>query len=163
MVRTLATLEQSLDVSLLTRTTRRIALTGEGRRYLEHCRRILIEVDEAESQLSEQRADAAGHLLVTATVLFGQLHVVSGLSSFLQEYSQARVDLLLLDRVVDLVDEGVDVAVRIARLEDSSLMARRVGQVRRVLCASPEFVAKAGCPQVWSTPIPVRCPIGCAV
>jgi DNA-binding transcriptional LysR family regulator len=146
VVRTLSNLEQSLGARLLTRTTRRIALTEEGRRYLEHCRRILAHVDEAEAELTDQRSEAAGHLTVTAPVLFGQMHVVPGISSFLAHHSQARVDMLLLDRVVDLIDEGVDLAVRIAHLTDSSMIARRVGHIRRVLCASPDYLAQAGIP-----------------
>ena len=147
VVRTLSNLEQSLGARLLTRTTRRIALTEEGRRYLEHCRRILAHVDEAEAELTDQRNDVAGHLTVTAPVLFGQMHVVPGISSFLARHAQARVDMLLLDRVVNLIDEGVDLAVRIAHLADSSMVARRVGHIRRVLCASPQYVAQAGRPE----------------
>lgn len=146
VVRTLADLEKLLAARLLTRTTRHIALTEEGRRYLEHCRRILAQVDEAEGELSERHGEAAGQLTVTAPVLFGQLHVVPAVSSFLLRHHQARVDMLLLDRVVNLVDEGVDLAVRIAHLGDSSMIARRVGHIRRVLCASPQYLEQAGAP-----------------
>lgn len=146
VVRTLADLEKSLDARLLTRTTRSLALTEEGRAYLEHCRRILAQVDEAEAELSDRQGEAAGHLTVTAPVLFGQMHVVPGVSSFLLRYRLARVELLLLDRLVNLVDEGVDLAVRIAHLGDSSMIARQVGHIRRVLCASPDYLAQAGIP-----------------
>ena len=146
VVRTLATLESALNARLLARTTRRIALTEEGRGYLDHCRRILAEVDEAEAELNEQSSEAAGQLTITAPVLFGQMHVVPGISSFLLRYPQAHVDMLLLDRVVNLVDEGIDLAVRIAPLADSSMIARTVGHIRRVLCASPDYLALAGQP-----------------
>ena len=146
VVRTLSTLESALNTRLLARTTRRIALTEEGRGYLEHCRRIVAQVDEAEAGLSEQGGEAAGQLTITAPVLFGQMHVVPGVSSFLLRYPQAHVDMLLLDRVVNLVDEGIDLAVRIAHLADSSMIARPVGHIRSVLCASPHYLARAGQP-----------------
>lgn len=146
VVRTLAALEEHLQVRLLTRTTRRIALTDEGRSYLERCRQILAQVADAEAEVVDD-GEPAGHLTVTAPVMFGQLHVVPGIASFLERHPRVHVELLLLDQVVNLVDDAVDVAVRIARLEDSGLVARRVGQVRRVLCASPAYLARAGRPR----------------
>jgi DNA-binding transcriptional LysR family regulator len=145
VVRTLSVLEAHLDTRLLNRTTRRIALTDEGRRYLARCRRILADVQDAESELADGN-EPAGQVTVTAPVLFGQMHVVPGIAGFLARHLRARVDLLLLDKVISLVDEGVDLAVRIAHLEDSSLVARRVGHIRRVLCASPAYLERAGYP-----------------
>lgn len=145
VVRTLAALEAHLQARLLSRTTRRMALTDEGRRYLERCHQILAQVADAEAEVVDD-GEAAGQLTVTAPVLFGQLHVVPGVAAFLERHPRVAVDLLLLDQVVDLVEEGVDIAVRIARLEDSSLVARRVGQVRRVICASPRYLERAGRP-----------------
>lgn len=147
VVRTLAALEKHLDTHLLARTTRRIALTDEGRRYLEHARRILAAVQDAEAELSSVRTEPSGQLSLTAPVMFGQMHVVTGVARFMTRYPDARVELLLLDRVVNLVDEGIDVAVRIAHLEASGLVARRVGQIRRVMCASPDYLARAGRPR----------------
>jgi len=146
VVRTLAALEEALGARLLARTTRRIALTEEGRRYLERCRRVLAEVHEAEAELVAGRSEPVGAVSITAPALFGQLHVVPGVAGYLERHRRARVELLLLDRVVNLVEEGVDVAVRIAHLEDSTLIARRAGQIRQVLCASPRYLARAGRP-----------------
>ena len=145
VVRTLSTLESALDTRLLTRTTRRIALTEEGRRYLQRCRHILAQVNDAQAELLDGD-EPAGHVTVTAPVLFGQMHVAPGIAAFLQRHARARVDLLLADQLVSLVDEGVDLAVRIAHLEDSGLVARRVGHIRRVLCASPAYLQRAGRP-----------------
>lgn len=146
MVRTLASLERSLGVVLLRRTTRRMSLTDEGRVYLERCRRILADVSEVEELVGAGGGDPRGPLLVTAPVLFGQMHVAPAAVEFARRHPAVRVELLLLDRVVDLVDEAIDVAVRIARLADSSLIAVPVGQVRRVLCASPELLRTSGEP-----------------
>jgi DNA-binding transcriptional LysR family regulator len=140
MVRTLAALEAQLGVRLLNRTTRRITLTDEGRHYLERCRRILADVEEAESELVEQQSEPAGRLCITAPVMFGKLHVAPLVTRFMKRFGRVHVELLLLDRVVNLVDEGVDVAIRLGHLGDSSMIARSVGQIRQVLCASPGFI-----------------------
>jgi DNA-binding transcriptional LysR family regulator len=146
VVRSLATLEEALGVRLLRRTTRRMSLTEEGRSYLDRCRRILSDVEEAEQALSSQQAEPRGELRVTAPVLFGQLHVVPAVTSFLQRYDKVKVDLLLLDRVVNMVEEGIDVGVRIAPLADSSMIATRIGEVRQVVCASPRLLRRVGVP-----------------
>lgn len=151
VVRTLAMLENSLHVRLLNRTTRRISLTDEGQTYLQHCRKILADVEDAEQSLSARRIDPAGALRVTAPVLFGQMHVAPLISEFLEHYGQIQVELLLLDRVVNLVEEGVDAGIRIAHLEDSSMIAARVGAMRRVVCASPGLLKKTGTPEHPST------------
>ena len=146
VVRTLASLERFLGTVLLRRTTRRMSLTEEGRIYLERCRRILADVEEAGELVGSRRGQPRGPLRVTAPVLFGQMHVAPSVVEFLRRYPSVQVDLLLLDRVVDLVDEGIDAAVRIARLADSSLIAIPVGQVRRVVCASPALLRAVGEP-----------------
>jgi DNA-binding transcriptional LysR family regulator len=147
VVRALAALEAKLDVRLLNRTTRRIALTDEGREYYERCRRVLAEVDEAEAALSARRAAPKGRLRVTAPVMLGRLHVAPVANEFLARHAALQLELVLLDRVVDLLEEGVDVAVRIGRLPDSSLVAVPVGHTRRVLCASPAYLKRAGAPK----------------
>ena len=146
MVRTLAALEAHLGVRLLHRTTRRMSLTPEGRDYLERCRRILADVDEAERTVMQDEGEPRGELRITAPVQFGQLHIAPALSGFLQRYQQVNVDLVLLDRNVDLVEEGFDLALRIGHLADSTMIAVRLGEVRRVFCASPELLLETGVP-----------------
>jgi len=146
VVRTLAALEAALDVRLLNRTTRRIALTDEGREYHARCQRVLAEVDDAEAALSARRAVPKGRLRVTAPVMFGRLHVAPVVTEFIGKHPAVQVELILLDRVVDLVEEGIDVGVRIGRLPDSSLIALPIGQTRRVVCASPAYLKRAGTP-----------------
>ncbi len=147
VVRSLAVLEESLGVRLLQRTTRRMALTEEGRIYLERCRRILADVAEAEEAISEQQAEPRGELRVTAPVRFGELHVAPAVVGFLEAHSKVKVELLLLDRVVDLIQEGIDIAIRIASPADSTLVVTRVGEVRQVVCASPELLDRVGEPR----------------
>jgi DNA-binding transcriptional LysR family regulator len=147
VVRTLAALEAALGVRLLNRTTRRMALTDEGREYCERCRRVLAEVDEAEAALSARRAAPGGRLRLTSPVTFGRLHVAPVATEFIVRHPAVHLDMLLLDRVVDLVEEGIDAGVRIGRLPDSSLVAIPVGHTRRVVCASPAYLKRAGIPQ----------------
>jgi DNA-binding transcriptional LysR family regulator len=144
MVRTLATLEEELGIRLLIRTTRKMALTEEGRVYLDRCRRILADVEEAAHAIASSDAEPHGEIRVTAPVLFGQRHVAPAITRFVRRYARVDVDLLLLDRVVNLVEEGLDVGIRIGRLQDSSMIAVPVGHVRRVVVASPDFLAKSG-------------------
>ena len=146
VVRTLAALEADLGVRLLNRTTRRIALTAEGQQYLERCRRILADMEDAEQALRGTAQDPSGLLRVTAPVLFGQLHVGPVVEAFLARHRRTQVELILLDRVVSLVEEGIDLAVRIGPLSDSSMVAVPVGQIRRVAVASPALLAAAGTP-----------------
>jgi DNA-binding transcriptional LysR family regulator len=145
--RGLAELERGLGVRLFTRTTRSLALTDEGETYRQHCLRMLADIDEAESALAQIRATPMGRVTVSAPLLFGRLHVAPLLPAFLARYPDVSVDLLLVDRVVNLIDEGIDVAVRIAPLADSTLIARRLGQVRRVVCASPAYLKHYGTPR----------------
>ena len=146
-VRLLAALEQELGVRLLNRTTRRLSLTEDGRQYLERARRILADLDEADRTVGQGRAEPAGSLGITAPVLFGEYHVAPAVTRFLQRYPRVQVRLVLLDRVVNLVEEGLDVGIRIGHLQDSTLVALRVGSIRRVLLASPELLARCGVPE----------------
>ena len=147
VTRAISALEERLGVKLLLRTTRSVRLTEAGRRYLDDTRNILASIAEANEAAAGVNAAPKGNLSVTASVLFGKAFVMPCIVRFLKQYPEVEVSALFLDRVVNLVDEGVDVAVRIGHLPDSSLKALRVGQVRRVLCASPEYLARQGVPQ----------------
>jgi DNA-binding transcriptional LysR family regulator len=147
VVRSLAALEAHLGVRLFNRTTRRVALTDEGRRYLDYARQILATLAEAERAISSDLSAPAGLLRVTAPVLFGQLHVAPAVTRFLHKHRAVQVELELLDRVVNLIDENFDVGIRIGVLDDSSLVARAVGSVRRVVVASPAFLRRHGTPR----------------
>ena len=146
-VRTLAALEQRLHVRLLNRTTRRISLTEEGKVFLERCRNILAEVDEAEATATARQAEPSGTLTVTAPVLFGQMHVAPAVTRFVKTYDQVRCKLLLEDRMVNLLEKNIDVAIRIGHLADSSLVAQQVTMIRRVVVASPEYLRRHGLPK----------------
>lgn len=147
VVRILASLEESLQVRLFNRTTRRIALTEEGRLYLEQCRKILADVREAERALGRHQSEPSGMITVTAPVRFGEMHVAPAVAGFLERYPRTQVNMLLLDRVVDLLEEGIDIAVRIAHLVDSSLIARPLGSIRQVVCATPALLERLGEPK----------------
>ncbi len=140
MVRVLAALEEELGARLLARTTRRMSLTEEGRVYLDRCERILADVEEAERAVVARDAVPQGEIRVTAPVLFGQRHVAPLVATFLEAHSRVRVELLLLDRVVNLVEEGLDLGVRIGALDDSTMIAMPVGRMRRVVVASPALL-----------------------
>jgi len=146
MVRSLANLEAHLGVRLLRRTTRRLALTPEGRDYLERCRRILADVDEAERVLDTRHPSPAGLLRVTAPVTFGHLHVMPVVNEFVQRWPAVDVEVLLLDRPVNLLEEGIDLAVRIGPLADSTMVALPAGSMRLVVVASPTLLARCGTP-----------------
>jgi DNA-binding transcriptional LysR family regulator len=145
--RRLDALEARLGVKLLQRTTRRLALTDEGAAFLEDCQRILAELEEAESAVSERSARASGHLLVSAPAGFGRQHVAPLLPSFLAEHRDVTVNLNLNDRVVDVVGEGIDVAVRIASLTDSNLVGVKLADNRRVVVAAPAYLKRHGTPR----------------
>jgi DNA-binding transcriptional LysR family regulator len=147
MVRTLAALERELGVALLNRTTRRINLTDDGRRYLEYCRLILSHVQEAEASLHARRTVPHGTMAVTASVAFGQSYIAPIVNDFLRRHSEVTVNLLLLNRVVNLIEEGFDAAIRIGHLRDSSLVAIPLTKVRRVVCASPAYLRQHGVPR----------------
>jgi len=146
VTRAVAALEERLQTRLFNRTTRSVSLTDAGARYLESCRRLLAAHDELKAVNFGERVEPRGWISVTAPAMFGRLHVLPLVRSFLDEYPQIAVRLLLLDRVVSLVDEGLDLGVRIGQLPDSSLRAVRVGQVRRVVCAAPQYIAQHGVP-----------------
>lgn len=136
VTRAVAALEERLGVRLLTRTTRLVRTTDAGARYLEDARRILQEAEEADEAAAGVDALPRGHLAVTAPVLFGKLYVMPVVTAYQQTFKETTVSALFVDRVVNLLDEGLDVGIRIGQLPDSSLRAIRVGQVRRVICAS---------------------------
>lgn len=144
--RAVADLEARLGVKLLNRTTRYVRATDAGQRYLEDARRVLTAADEADEAAIGINTEPRGHLTVTAPVLFGHIYVMPGIVDYLQRFPATDVSALFVDRVVNLLEEGVDVALRIGELGDSSFKALRVGSVRRVLCASPDYLARNGLP-----------------
>jgi DNA-binding transcriptional LysR family regulator len=148
--RAIADLEERLGVKLLTRTTRYVRVTDAGKRYLDDCKRILGEIAEADDAAAGINGEPSGHLAITAPVVFGRLFVQPGVIEYLNRYPKMDVSALYLDRVVNLLEEGLDVGVRISELADSSMRATRVGTVRRVLCASPDYIARMGLPQTPS-------------
>ncbi|MFT4267976.1 MAG: LysR family transcriptional regulator [Xenophilus sp.] len=147
VVRSLAALESHLGVRLFQRTTRRLALTDEGRRYLERAREVLFLADAADRAITDEAREPAGHLTLTAPVLFGHMHVAPVLVGFMQRHPRIHCDMLLNDRNVDLLEEGIDAGVRIGRLEDSTLVAQQLCSIRRVVVASPDFLRAHGTPR----------------
>lgn len=146
LTRAVAALEDRLGTRLFTRTTRVVTLTDAGRRHLEPCRSLLAQVAALESSTATEQRAALGTLVVTASVVFGRLHVLPIVADFLQLHSSVAVRMVLADDVVSLVEQGIDVGVRIAHLPDSSLKAVRVGSVTRGLYASPSYLAAHGEP-----------------
>jgi DNA-binding transcriptional LysR family regulator len=144
--RKVSNLEAELKTRLLTRSSRQISLTDAGRSYVAACRRILDDVGEAERAASGEYRSPRGDLVVTAPIVFGRLHVLPIVGEFLKLYPDVNVRLLLVDRVVNLVEEHIDMAVRIGELPDSSLIAVRIGSIRRVACASPAYLSARGRP-----------------
>ncbi|MBC3423717.1 LysR family transcriptional regulator [Pseudomonas sp. RW3S2] len=146
VTRAVSALEERLGVKLLLRTTRSVRLTEAGGRYLEDCRSILASIAEANEAAAGVNATPKGELAVTAPILFGKKFVMPSIVRYLQQYPEVDVSAYFLDRVVNMVEEGMDVAVRIGQLPDSGLKALRVGKVRRMLCASPDYLARHGVP-----------------
>lgn len=146
VTRAVAALEQRIGTQLLIRTTRSVHLSEAGQRYLEDCRRILAEVQEAEDSAAGSHAQPRGQLTVTAPVLFGELFVTPVMAGYLAQYPDVSINAVLVDRIVSMVEEGIDVAVRIGELADSNQHAIRVGEVRRVVCGSPQYFAEHGRP-----------------
>ncbi len=146
VTRAVAELEARLGVKLLNRTTRYVRTTEAGQRYLEDARRVLMAADEADEAAIGVNAEPRGHLTVTAPVLFGRMYVMPGIVDYLQKYPDTEISAMFVDRVVNLMEEGVDVALRIGELSDSSFKALRVGTVRRLLCASPGYIEQHGIP-----------------
>jgi DNA-binding transcriptional LysR family regulator len=147
VTRLIAALEDRLGARLLQRTTRSVTLTDAGSRYLERVRRILADVEEAESAAEGERTRPSGRLVVSAPIGFGRLHVSSLMSAYLTRYPEVAGELRLEDRMVSLVEDGVDLAVRIGQLADSSLVARHVGEMRRIVVASPGYLKARGEPK----------------
>jgi DNA-binding transcriptional LysR family regulator len=147
VTRAIAQLEERLGARLLERTTRQVRITEAGARYLVDCKRLLAEIDDVEAAITGEHQKPRGLLNVTASVMFGRMFVGKVLVDFLAKYPQVSARLLLHDQVVDLMDEGLDVAVRIAKLADSSLTSTKVGSVRRVTCASPSYLKQFGTPK----------------
>jgi DNA-binding transcriptional LysR family regulator len=142
VTRLVAALEHRLDARLLQRTTRSVTLTGAGARYLERARRILSDVAEAEAHAHADRTVPSGRFVLTAPNVFGRVHVAPLMCAFLARYPAVVGELVLGDRVTNLVEEGLDAAVRIGLLEDSSYVARTVGAIRRVVVAAPDYLAR---------------------
>lgn len=144
----IARLEARLGIRLIERSTRRLALTAEGQFYYERSLALLASLDETEQQIAQGRADAEGMIRVTASVTFGTSALEPILPEFLRDYPGITVDLSLSDDVVDLYLDRTDVAIRVGKLPDSNLMARRIGATRRRVVASPAYLARHGTPHV---------------
>ena len=147
VTRAINELETHLGVRVLTRTTRVVRVTEDGARYADDCRRILAELAEADDAVSGKHGSPHGRLTLTAPVLFGAKFVTPIVTEYLTRYPQVSASCWFMDRIVNMMDEGVDVAVRIGELPDSSMQAVQVGRVRRVICAAPSYLAKHGIPQ----------------
>src|SRR6476620_8763362 len=147
VTRLIAALEDRLGARLLQRTTRKVALTDVGARYLERVRGILADVEEAEGAAEGERTQPGGRLVISAPVGFGRLHVSPIMSAYLKRYPEVSGELRLSDRMINLVEEGVDLAVRIGHLADSSLVARHVGEMRRIVVASSGYLKRRGEPR----------------
>jgi len=147
VTRAIAALEDRLGIQLLTRTTRYVRATDAGLRYLEHARRIIAEADEADEVAAGVHAAPRGQLAVTAPVLFGRMFVMPSMVEYLQRFPDMSISALFLDRVVNLLEEGMDVGIRIGELPDSTMRAIGVCHVRRVVCASPTYLKAHGTPK----------------
>ena len=143
----LSALENHLGVRLLNRTTRRISITEEGTAYYERCKQIITDVAEAEIEVSSAHTAPRGLLKITAPVTFAHRHLTPHLPKFLDMFPEVEVQVQVNDRVVDLVDEGIDLAIRISQLKDSSLIARRLAPNRRYIAATPEYLERNGTPK----------------
>lgn len=146
--RRISDLERHLQTRLLARTSRKVALTEAGRSYVVACRRILESVDEAERAAAGEYATPKGELILTAPIVFGRLHVLPVVTQFLSAYPDINIRVMFADRLVDLVDDHVDVAVRIGALPDSNLVARSIGAIRPIACASRDYLDVHGRPTV---------------
>lgn len=140
-------LEKRLDIRLLHRTTRRVSMTTEGHVFYARGKDVLAELNDVESEVTARRETVSGLLRINAPFTFGILHLAPLWALFREQHSQVTLDVTLSDRVVDLVEEGYDLAIRIAALENSSLVSRRLAITRMTLCASPEYVARHGAPR----------------
>lgn len=146
VTRAIAALEERLRVKLLNRTTRHVRTTEAGFRYLEDARKIIDDANAADKAVSGINAEPRGHLAITAPVMFGRMFVIPHIISYLKRYTETEVSAVFLDRVVSLLEEGLDVAIRIGELPDSTMRAIRVGSVRQVVCASTEYLQQHAIP-----------------
>lgn len=147
VTRTISELETRLGIKLFNRTTRIVRTTDAGKRYLEDTKRILELITEAEDCAAGINATPSGRLNITAPVLFGRLFINPSITEYLNAFPDMSVNAMFLDRVVDLLDEDIDVGIRIGKLPDSSLHARQIGQVRYIVCASPDYLKQHGTPR----------------
>ena len=147
VTRAIAALEQDLGATLFRRTTRTVRLTDEGVQYLDRCKHLLEEWMDAEQSVRGENGIPRGNLVITAPVCFGRIHILPVIASFLKQYQDINIRLLLVDRLVRLVDEGIDIAVRISDLSDSALHAVKIGQVRRIVVGAPSYLAVHGLPR----------------
>jgi DNA-binding transcriptional LysR family regulator len=145
--RKISELETHLNARLLIRSSRKLTLTDAGRAYLEACKRILEDVSESERAASGEYRAPKGELIITAPIVFGRLHVLQVAMEFLKAYPDVQVRCVLTDRIVNLLEDHIDLAVRIGELPDSSLIATRIGTIRRVVCGSPTYFAERGTPR----------------
>lgn len=148
VTRAISSLEDRLGARVFTRTTRSLAITDVGQRFLENARRVIGDLDAAERDAVGETAIPQGHLTVTASVTFGRSTLAPVVCAFLAQYPLINISVLLLDRVTSLIDEGIDLAVRMGPLPDSSMVAKRIGSVKRILVASPDYLARRGTPSV---------------
>ncbi|OFX01311.1 MAG: LysR family transcriptional regulator [Alphaproteobacteria bacterium RIFCSPHIGHO2_12_FULL_66_14] len=146
VTRAISALEDRLGARVFNRTTRSLTITDVGQRFLDSARRVLVDLDAAEKEAVGETAMPQGHLTITASVTFGRSALAPLVCGFLSQHPRVTASVVLLDRVVNLVEEGIDLAVRIGPLPDSSLIAKRVGAVRRILVASPDYLARRGTP-----------------
>ncbi|MFZ3181426.1 MAG: LysR family transcriptional regulator [Methylocystis silviterrae] len=153
VTRAISALEERLGARVFNRTTRSLTITDIGQRFLESARRILIDLDSAEKEAVGETAVPNGHLMLTASVTFGRSAFAPVVCAFLNQHPRVTVSVLLLDRIANLVEEGIDLAVRIGPLPDSNLVAKKIGTVRRILVASPDYLVRRGVPQ---TPADLR-------
>jgi DNA-binding transcriptional LysR family regulator len=146
--RKVSELETHLRVRLLNRSSRRLTLTDAGRSYVAACKRILEDIGAAERAAAGEYSAPRGEVIMTAPIVFGRLHVLPVVIAFLEAYPEIDVRLALADRVINLLEDHVDLALRIGELPDSSLVATRLGAIRRVVCASPRYFAERGTPKI---------------
>jgi len=147
VTRAIAALEEHLNIKLFNRTTRFVRMTDAGQRYLEDAKYVIAAANEADDAVAGINAEPRGRLVVTAPVQFGSMYVIPGIVEYLQRYPKTEVQALLIDRVVNLLEEGVDVGIRIGELPDSSFKALKVGYVRYITCAAPSYLDKFGIPK----------------
>lgn len=146
VTRAISALEDRLGARVFNRTTRSLTITDVGQRFLESARRVLVDLDTAEKEAVGETAMPQGHLTITASVTFGRSVLAPVVCGFLSQHPRLTASVILLDRILNLVEDGIDVAVRIGPLPDSNLIAKRIGAVRRILVASPDYLARRGTP-----------------